>query len=402
MRFVNIKFENRRGQRLAARLELPIDQHPEHFAIFAHCFTCSKNLSAVKNISHALSRKGFGVLRFDFTGLGNSEGDFAETNFSSNVDDLLDAAEYLRQHHRAPSILVGHSLGGAAVYFAANELESVDAVVSIGAPSEPEHVRHLMQNKEEEILESGEAEVNIGGRPFTIQKHFLEDLESRKLEAILPNMRKSILIMHSPQDETVEVENARLLYNVAHHPKSFVSLDGADHLLSNGEDSFYVGEVIASWASRYLPRGVERTLKSKHDVVGRIGTQKYTTDIQIDGHNIIADEPKDVGGQDFGPNPYDLVSAGLVACTSMTLRMYADHNGWPLTGVTVHVDHGKRHAEDCATVEEGGKKIDHFDRFIELEGDLDESQRKRLLQIADKCPVHKTLHEEVVVNSQLI
>ncbi|QTN39121.1 OsmC family protein [Cryomorphaceae bacterium] len=402
MRFVNIKFENRSGQRLAARLELPIDQHPEHFAIFAHCFTCSKNLSAVKNISHALSRKGFGVLRFDFTGLGNSEGDFAETNFSSNVDDLLDAAEYLRQNHRAPSILVGHSLGGAAVYFAANELESVEAVVSIGAPSEPEHVRHLVQNKEEEILEAGEAEVNIGGRAFTIQKHFLEDLESRKLEAILPYMRKSILIMHSPQDETVEVENARLLYNAAHHPKSFVSLDGADHLLSNGEDSFYVGEVIASWASRYLPRKEEKTLKSKHDVVGRIGTQKYTTDIQIDGHNIIADEPKDAGGQDFGPTPYDLVSAGLVACTSMTLRMYADHKGWPLTGVTVHVDHGKRHAEDCAAVDEGGKKIDHFDRFIELEGDLDESQRKRLLQIADKCPVHKTLHEEVVVNTQLL
>ena len=401
MRFVNIQFENRNGQHLAARLELPIDTEPHNFAIFAHCFTCSKNFSAVKNISHALSRKGFAVLRFDFTGLGNSEGEFSETNFSSNIEDLLDAAEYLKRNHKSPTLLVGHSLGGAAVYFAAQELESVRAIASIGAPSEPEHVRHLVKGKEEEIIQAGSAQVNIGDREFKIQKHFLDDLESNKLKKTLTDLRKSILVMHSPQDEIVEIENARHLYDAAHHPKSFISLDGADHLLSESDDSFYTGEVIASWASRYLSTKRREKITTQHDVAGRIGRQKYTTDLQIGPHNLIADEPKDVGGQDFGPNPYELVSAGLAACTAMTLRMYADQKGWPLDGLTVHVNHGKRHAEDSGSIESGAKKIDHFDRYIRLEGDLDEKQRQRLLEIANKCPVHKTLHEEVIVNTKL-
>ena len=398
----NIQFNNRNGQRLAARLDLPIDQHPRNFALFAHCFTCSKNISAVKNISRALTQKGFGVLRFDFTGLGNSEGTFEETTFSHNVNDLLDAAEYLSNKHHGPTLLIGHSLGGAAVYFAANQLDSVKAVVSIGAPSEPKHVKHLVRDAESDILKKGSAQVNIGGRPFTIKKEFLDDLSSNELSKILPALRKSIMIMHSPQDETVEISNAKELYTAAHHPKSFVTLDGADHMLSNPADSLYVGEVIATWAARYLPSKEHTPLKSKHNVVGRLGREKYTTQLQVGDHRFLADEPKDVGGQDFGPSPYDFVSAGLAACTAMTLRMYADFKEWPLEEVIVHVDHHKSHADDCKDIDSNAKKIDHFDRYIELEGKLDEKQKARLMQIANKCPVHKTLHEEVVVRTEIV
>ena len=318
------------------------------------------------------------------------------------MNDLLDAAEYLTQLHKTPTLLIGHSLGGAAVYFAGNELESVKAIVSIAAPSEPEHVKHLVKDAEEKIIETGAAEVNIGGRPFTIKKEFLDDLSQNKLNEILPSMRKSIMIMHSPQDETVELSNAKELYTAAHHPKSFVTIDGADHLLTNAADSLYVGVVIATWAARYLPSSVEVDLKSKHDVVGRLGREKYTTELQVGPHRFLADEPKDVGGQDFGPTPYDFVSAGLTACTAMTLRMYADLKKWPLDEIIVHVDHHKSHADDCKDVEENAKKVDHFDRVIELKGDLDEKQRNRLLQIANKCPVHKTLHEEVIVRTEII
>lgn len=398
-----VYFQNTEGQQLVGRLELPADQHPHNFAIFAHCFTCTKNLSAVKNISKALTQKGFGVLRFDFTGLGESEGDFADTNFSGNVQDLVAAADYLRSEYESPSLLVGHSLGGAAVIFAAAEIPSVKAVATIGAPSSPQHVTHLLESSREEIEANGKANVNLGGREFTIKKQFLDDLESKSLASVARNLGKAILIMHSPQDMTVGVKNAEELYHAARHPKSFVSLDGADHLLSKAADSLYSGKVIAEWAMRYVDLPDSNNLKSSLQVVASLdGDAGFTTEMKVGNHYMTADEPVDFGGNDFGPSPYELVSAGLSACTVMTLQMYARRKGWDLENVEVHTSYSKTHAADCEACESDSAKIDTFHREIKLSGDFDEKQTKRLLQIADKCPVHKTLHSETQVITKLI
>jgi putative redox protein len=403
MKAQKIFFKNSEGETLAGRLELPADQHPHNFAIFAHCFTCNKNLSAVRNISKGLTQKGFGVLRFDFTGLGESDGDFADTNFSGNVEDLIAAADYLKENHQAPALLVGHSLGGAAVIFAGVQLESVEAIATIGAPSDPEHVTHLLDGNIEEIRETGKAKVNLGGRPFTIKKQFLDDLEAHTLPKIAQDLGKALLILHSPQDTTVGVKNAEEIYHAARHPKSFVSLDGADHLLTNNKDSHYTGRVIAEWASRYVGIPDTTTIKSKHQVVASLdGDAGFTTDMKIGSHYLTADEPVDFGGNDFGPSPYEFVSAGLSACTVMTLQMYARRKGWDLQNVEVHTSYSKTHAEDCAQCESDSAKIDTFHREIHLEGKLDEKQTERLLEIADRCPVHRTLHSETQVITKLI
>lgn len=397
-----ITFTNRDGLELAASLSLPLDQHPHNFVLFAHCFTCSKNLTAVKNISESLARKGFGVLRFDFTGLGNSEGDFADTNFSSNVEDLVDAAHFLKQNYQAPSVIIGHSLGGAAAIFAAAELESIQAIATVGAPSSPKHVTHLLQSGIEEIERDGKATVQLAGRPFTIKKQFLDDLKSRDLADVLSHMRRPILVMHSPQDDTVGIENAGHLYDNAFHPKSFVSLDGADHLLTQKADSAYVGEVIGSWARRYVEIPEQTSIDTVHKVVANLDDEEgFTTNVQIGNHSIVADEPADVGGNDFGPTPYDLVAAGLATCTAMTMKMYAARKKWDLQEVSVHVNHEKNHCLDCENVGTTDAMIDHFERIIEIKGDLDEKQRERLLWIANKCPVHKTLLGDVEIRTRL-
>lgn len=397
-----IEFQNAEGDKLAARLELPADQRPYAYALFAHCFTCNKNLAAVRNISRALNMKGIAVLRFDFTGLGESEGDFADTDFSSNVEDLVYAARYLEEQHEAPRLLVGHSLGGAAVICAAHELPSVQAVATIGAPYSPRHVSHLLKEEIEEIEEEGVSEVSIGGRPFTVKKHFLEDIREQNLEPKLQKLGRALLILHSPQDLTVEIENAARMYHAARHPKSYISLDGADHLLSAKEDSRYAGEVIASWVSRYVPRPKKEALKVEKEVAVRLGEgEGFTTDVMVRRHGLTADEPESVGGNDYGPSPYELVTAGLGACTAMTLQMYARRKKWPLQEVRVHLDHFKDHAEDCENLEDPKSKIDHFSRIIELEGDLDEQQRQKLLEIANKCPVHRTLHNPVKILTEL-
>ena len=403
MRSQRITFENDQGVKLAARLELPVDQHPHNCAIFAHCFTCNKNLNAVRNISRALTLAGIAVLRFDFTGLGDSEGEFEETNFSSNVEDLVAAAKFLEDHYEAPSLLIGHSLGGAAVIFAAAMIESVRAVATIGAPSDPTHVAHLVQSGKDQIEREGKAQVFIGGRPFTIKKQFLDDLQHKNMPGILSDLKKALLVMHSPQDQIVGIKNAGKIYDSAWHPKSFVSLDGADHLLSRQEDSQYAGEVIATWAKRYLEIPKAVALDTPHQGVVRLeGKEGYTTEIRVGNHGLIADEPLEVGGNDFGPNPYDLVVAGLGACTVMTLQMYARRKGWDLQEVTCHLNHGKIYAEDCAACESPKTgKIDRFERIIYLSGNLDEKQRDRLLDIANKCPVHKTLHSQVEVITRL-
>ena len=399
MKSTPITFPNTQGTTLSARIDLPADRKPVHFALFAHCFTCSKDLGAVRNISRALTSAGFGVLRFDFTVLGNSEGEFSETNFSSNVGDLHAAMEYLEKEHTAPTMLIGHSLGGAAAIVAGAEADNIMAVATIGAPGDVGHIKKLFRGDLEQIKAEGHAEVSIGGRPFTIAKTFLDDLEKRNLPAILSDLRKPILIAHSPQDAVVGIANAAELFHAARHPKSFLSLDGADHLLSDRNDSNYAGRMIAEWSRRYLPmEQPEVELQSDMPVVVHIANEKFTTQVLANGHHLTADEPASVGGNNYGPSPYDLLSAALGACTAMTMKMYAERKKWDLQEAFVHLKHGKVHAADCESCAEGTTgKIDRFERMVELHGDLDGTQRKRLMEIADRCPVHRTLHETVEV-----
>lgn len=401
MRTQKVKFSNADGITLSARLELPADQHPLACAIFAHCFTCSKNLGAVRTISSALTSNGIAVLRFDFTGLGQSEGDFADSNFSTNVQDLISAWQFMKDNYEAPALLIGHSLGGAAVIHAGAQLEEVKAIVTLGAPAEPEHVSHLLEEGMEDIEEKGEATVNIGGRPFKIKKQFLDDIRQKNMKDILGAMRKALLVMHSPQDRIVPIENAATIYHAAFHPKSFITLDGADHLLTGKEDAFYAGSIIGSWVKRYLILPEKDKLASRSEVVARLEDSGFTTEVRAGRHSLVADEPESVGGNDFGPSPYQLLSAGLAACTVMTLQMYARRKKWDLQNVVVHIDHKKDYAEDCENMDNPKSRIDHFTRTLELEGNLDTTQKKRLLEIADKCPVHKTLHSELVVKTRL-
>lgn len=400
-----LSFKNRHGVELAGLLQLPADQHPHSFALFAHCFTCSKNLKAVQSISRGLTKEGFGVLSFDFTGLGQSKGDFAATNFSSNVDDLIDACSYLQEHHQAPTVLVGHSLGGAAVLKAAYQSDAVRAVATIGAPYAPEHVLHLIDGGRETIEEKGEAEVKIGNRPFRIQKQFIEDLESVNSKQYIKAMNAALLVMHSPQDDTVDIDNAQQIYKMAQHPKSFISLDGADHLLmKKQEDGEYAGKVIGEWAKRYVDIPKEQPLSTDKDVAVRLD-EGFTSEVRIGQHGLVADEPESVGGNNYGPTPFDLLTASLGTCTAMTLRMYADRKEWALEGVEVHLNFDKVHKDacDCDKVEaDKAGKIALINREIELTGDLSEEQRQKLLEIANKCPVHRTIDRCVKVESKLI
>lgn len=389
---------------MSASLDLPIDSAPIAYALFAHCFTCTKNLKAVGNINRALTQQGIAVLRFDFTGLGESEGEFSDTNFSSNIDDLVAAAAFMAGEFEAPRILIGHSLGGAAVLQAATRLESVKAVVTIGAPYDPGHVQHLFQSSREDIDRTGEAVVLLAGRPFSIKKQFIEDLETQRVVANIAHLRRALLIMHSPFDEIVNVDNARLIYEVAKHPKSYVSLDRADHLLTDEEDSLYAGSVLAAWVRKYIgipQEEVKSPDTADNRIIAQIGRDHYRTEILANGHALISDEPRQVGGSNSGPTPYDLLVAGLGACTAMTLRMYADHKQLPLEAVTVRLRHRKVHAKDCDCETNATGKIDLIERELEIIGELDDAQRHRLVEIADRCPVHRTLDGEIVVKTSL-
>ena len=401
-----LTFKNRNGDDLAARLDLPVDGEPCAYALFAHCFTCSKDLKAVNTISRALNQAEIAVLRFDFTGLGQSEGEFADTNFSSNIEDLLDAAAFLEEHYQAPQILVGHSLGGAAVLQAAEQLDSVKAVATIAAPAEPEHVTKLLESDRDEIEQSGQAKVTLAGRTFTVKKQFLDDLAETHMEHVIGKLRRPLLIFHSPTDNIVGVENARKIFLAAKHPKSYVSLDNADHLLTRASDAEYVGSVLAAWSRKYIETG---SAHSWHDDAKdnrvAVRTEKgLRTEMLANGFALVADEPLSVGGTNTGPTPYDLLASALGSCTSMTLRMYADRKEWDLSAVTVKVKHKKVHAADSRADSSEGKKpqkLDHFTRSIKLEGDLDDKQRARLLEIANRCPVHRTLENDVKIESQL-
>ena len=380
---------------------MPSNKQPENFVLFAHCFTCNKNFHAPSNISKSLASKGFGVLRFDFTGLGNSEGEFEDSNFSGNVEDLIAAAKFLEKDYKAPTLIIGHSLGGAATLFAATKIDSVKAMVTINAPSNLSHVKKHFDSSLEDIENEGSASVNIGGRSFRIKKHFIEDLKANEDAASLKKIRTPLLIMHSPQDNIVSVNHAEELYKAAWHPKSFVSLDGSDHMLSNKEDSEYAGSVIAAWAGKYISHGKVPDLETDHEVMANLGSEGFTTQIIAGNHHLVADEPLDFGGGDLGPSPYELVSSGLAACTSMTIQMYARRKKWEINNVETHVNYSKKHADDCENCENENAKIDSFDREITLQGNLDEKQIKRLMQIADKCPVHKTLSSTAQINTKL-
>ena len=404
MQFKNLEFKNKDGQTLSARLDLPVDGKPIAYALFAHCFTCSKNIKAIAHISRALTREGLAVLRFDFTGLGESEGDFGNTNFSSNVDDLIVAADFLKSNYLAPEILIGHSFGGAAVLQAAGRIPSSKAVASIAAPSDPQHVTRVLGSATASIQNQGQADVTLGGRTFTLKKQFLDDLDFVNMADTLKNLDRALLVLHSPIDETVGIENAAQIFQAARHPKSFISLDTADHLLTNSEDSLYAGSVIAAWAMKYVSahqKAESKTEKTDSQVITRIGKSGYSTDIMAEGHSLVADEPISMGGTGLGPAPYDYLMAGLGACTAMTLRMYSDRKEWPLDGVTVKLNHQKIHAVDCGACETKEGKLDQIEREIELTGALDDQQKQRLLQIADRCPVHRTLHSEIVIRSKL-
>ncbi|MDH3362165.1 MAG: bifunctional alpha/beta hydrolase/OsmC family protein [Gammaproteobacteria bacterium] len=397
-----ITFENQRRQALSGILDLPAAA-PVAYVLFAHCFTCSKNLTAATNIARSLTDAGIAVLRFDFTGLGQSEGEFSDTNFSSNVDDLLAAVSYLEREHEAPAILVGHSLGGTAVLQAAANVESAVAVVTIGSPSEPAHVARMFRGSADTLRDRGEATVNLGGRPFLMKQQFLDDLGKQNLRSSIGSLRKALLIMHAPLDDVVDIDNASALFMAAKHPKSFVSLDTADHLLSRETDSRYAGRVLASWASRYLPESKGPVTPPAADtaVVAKTSSGGFKTVVRMGDYVIVADEPPAVGGTGLGPTPYDLLSAALATCTSMTLRMYARHKKLKFESATVRVEHDKIHARDCEDCESGAGKIDEFRRTISLEGDLSDAERKRMLEIADRCPVHLTLHGETKVRSAL-
>lgn len=404
MQFQKLYFENADGKRLAARLDLPIDRKPHAFAIFAHCFTCTKNFNAVVNIDRALTMQGIAVLRFDFTGLGESEGDFSETNFTTNVSDLVAAAEFLKNSFEAPELLVGHSLGGAAVLQAAGSIPSTRAVCTIASPADPSNVlRFLGKDSGETLNRAGEAQINISGKDFKIKKQFLDDLQQNSMEAAIRKLRKPLLIFHSPLDRIVSIENAARIFTAARHPKSFISLDRADHLLAERVDSLYVGSVLAAWSQKYLQRPEKKEAADIADnrVITRTGKNGFQTEIIANGHSLLADEPIPVGGANTGPTPYDLLVSALGACTGMTLRMYADRKKLPLDSITVRLKHEKIHAEDCVECTDGSSKIDFIEREIELEGDLEQPVRERLLEIANRCPVHRTLESRIRVASKL-
>lgn len=397
-----LEFPNAEGQSLAGALETPDNGSPSAYAVFAHCFTCGKDIAAASRIARALSQHGIGVLRFDFTGLGNSDGDFSNSNFSSNVADLVAAARFLEQEYRTPSLLVGHSLGGAAVLAAAHELPDVAAIATIGAPATAKHLSRLFEGSLEDIRSRGSAVVTLGDRRFPIKSQFVDDLERFADTSHIESLRRPLLIFHSPVDRIVSIEEAARIYQAAKHPKSFLSLDDADHLLSNKPDSEYVAATLAAWAGRYLPADTRSAAEQRPGVeAGEVlvteRDKKFLRRLYTQAHEFPADEPKANGGTDLGPDPYELLLMSLGACTSMTLRMYANHKKLPVEDIRVRLKHDRIHARDCEDCESTEGKVSRIERVVTYEGDLSEDQHQRFMEIGDKCPVHRTLKGEIQI-----
>jgi uncharacterized OsmC-like protein/pimeloyl-ACP methyl ester carboxylesterase len=401
---IRATFPGGSGDELAARLELPAGP-VRAFVLFAHCFTCTKDALAARRIASSLAAAGVAVLRFDFTGLGSSEGDFANTNFSSNIEDLVRAADYLRRSYAAPTILIGHSFGGAAVLAAAERIPEAKAVVTIGAPADVGHVLRQLGGSRDEITSAGEAEVTLAGRAFRIRRSFVEDAGMQRLKDKIRTLGRALLILHAPRDEVVGIDNASRIFIAAKHPKSFISLDDADHLLTRPQDAAYAAGVIAAWATRYLPQIPADIAEAEHVVVRETGEGKFQNLVAVGRHRLIADEPVAVGGLDTGPNPYDYLSIALGACTAMTLRIYAEHKALALPRISVEVRHGKvaaDHCADCGKVAEGRNgKIDCFERIVRIDGAIDAGLAGKVLEIAEKCPVHRTLESTSAIVTRL-
>ncbi len=405
MKQTKLNITNDKGLQLQAYLELPANQKPKYYAIFAHCFTCSSSLKPVVNISRVLTQFGFGVVRFDFTGLGGSEGEFADSHFSANVNDLMAVSAYMEEQYEAPSLLVGHSLGGAAVIVAASKLESVKAVATIGAPASIDHVKKHFSHLPEAIKDKGDIEVNIGGRPFKINQEFIDDFDKSDLSAITKSLRRPILIMHSPLDMIVGVDNAHDLYHAAHHPKSFISLNDADHLLLKTKDSMYVGNMIGTWVQNYFETETNEMMDTEGEqLVAHLNLKdhNFTTSIQTARHNFIADEPESFGGDDLGPSPYDFLSAALASCTAMTLKLYAERKKWDLQEVYTYITYSRKHSEDLKSDTGQPAQFDHLLKKLKFVGDLDDSQKQKLKEIASKCPVHKTLLSTTIIDTEVL
>lgn len=408
-----VEFPGSRNVNLAGLLEQPAA--PRGWALFAHCFTCSKDNKAAFYIARALVDAGFGVLRFDFTGLGDSEGDFSETNFTSNIDDVVAAADWLREHHSAPALLIGHSLGGAAILAAAHRVPDAAALATLGAPFEPSYVTRVFGQQLERIEREGEAEVTLGGRNVTIRRDFLEDVHGQQQGERIQALGRPLMVLHAPNDDVVAIDNATDIFKTASHPKSFVSLDEADHLLSAAADAWFAADVIAGWARHYLGESAQSrqsnsqtsdttsATSEQDDGAIRVmekDTGTFTMAVSAWPHSWLADEAESAGGDDRGPNPYQMLNAALGACTAITLRMYAQRKEWPVKHIGVTLKHSQIYAQDCKECESRSGRIDHIERHVHLDGDLDDNQRERLLEIADRCPVHRTLHSEMQIMTQ--
>ena len=395
-------FEGRAGQRLDGRLERPLYGQPHAAALFAHCFTCTKQSRAATRIAAALAAQGIAVLRFDFTGLGGSEGDFANAGFTANIDDLVAAADALEAAGLPPKLLVGHSLGGAAVIAAAGRIAGAAAVATIGAPFDTSHVFGHFGDAVDAIERDGEAEVRIAGRPFRIARDFLEQGRNQPQAERLGALDLPLLVMHAPDDDTVSVHDAGEIFRAAKHPKSFVALDGADHLLTEPGAASYAAGIVAAWASRYLPAPEPEEVALSGTVEVETAGGKFAQFVRTATHQFIADEPVSYGGRDDGPTPYDLLLASLGTCTSMTIQMYAERKKWPLQSVRVELEHSRDHQQDCVDCDKDGTQIQALDRAIELTGDLTSEQREKLMEIADRCPVHRTLEGDLHIHTTSI
>lgn len=397
---LRVSFTGSQGAELAGALELPSTQ-PRAYALFAHCFSCGKDIAAASRISRWLAAKGIAVLRFDFTGLGNSNGDFGNSGFSGNVADLKAAADWLRTEYQAPTLLVGHSLGGTAVIAAAPLVPECQAVVTIGSPAEPAHVMHLLGDVPAELDSQESFAVDLGGRPFAISGKFVDDLKATSVLEQVPKLRRALLVMHAPFDPVVGIDQAGQIFSAAKHPKSFVSLEDADHMLTRLDDAQYVAETIAAWANRYLPKAPAKVDVAGGELLVQEVNQKFLRQVVSDDHAWLADEPKSFGGENLGPDPYEHLLAALGACTSMTIRMYANRKQWPLEDVDVLLRHSREHQTDCEGCDETPAKLEILSRTIHLHGPLDETQRQRLLEIADRCPVHRTLESDLHIQTEL-